>query len=316
MKLCRVIPEQNFCSLTIRIPADPNTLYRTPADVSAFVALSTTAFVSRPSITDDGTIAVFVGSDNKIHAIHTAPGSTPDEVIIQNDAIWSNVVVSKGGTKLAAVTIAQDTTIYVYDFASEIWKGFALYNPTFSEGVISGGPIYADALEWDYPGEVLVYDCFNRIQNSTGTDIEYWDVNFIQVWDKAANDFSDGTIAKLFSSLPEDVSIGNPSFSKNSPNIIAFDYVNSATNEYAVLGSNIETSDVNVIASITSLGYPTFNKNDSRVAFTSLNGAQHNIDYVVLNIDKISASGSPLGLIRMRNGLFTLLRANARQGIA
>jgi len=276
---------------------DPNTLYRTPADASSFAALSTTALASRPSITDDGTIAVFVGSDHMIHAINTATGGAPGEIIIQGTPIWSNVVVSKGGTKLAAVTIAQDTAIFVYDFSSENWQQFKLYNPTFSQGVNSGGPVYADALEWDFSGEVLVYDCFNRIKNNAGVDIEYWDVNFIRVWDNSTHDFSDGTIAKLFSSLPEGVSIGNPSFSKNSPNIIAFDYVNSVVPEYALYGSNIETSDVNVIASITSLGYPTYNKNDSRIGFTSLNAAQHNIDYILLNADKISANGAPIGFI-------------------
>ena len=275
---------------------DANTLYRTPLNGSTFVALSTTAFVSRPSITDDGTIAVFVGSDNKIHAVNTSPGSIPGEVIIQNDAIWSNVVVSKGGTKLAAVTTAQDAKIYVYDFASQTWQPFGLYNPTFSEGVSSGGPVYADALEWDYTGEVLVYDCFNRVQNSGGQDIEYWDVNFIKVWDRATNGFSDGTIAKLFSSLPDSVSIGNPSFSKNSPNIIAFDYVNFGAAQYAVLGCNIETNEVNVISANSTLGWPSFNKNDSRVAFTSFDGTHYSTNYIVLNSDKISSSGSALGL--------------------
>jgi bacillolysin len=274
---------------------DPNTLYRTSLDGATVTALSKTSFISRPSVTDDGTAAVFVGSDNKIHAINTAPGSAPGEVILQNEAIWSNVVISKGGTKLAAVTTAATASIHVYDFASERWAEFKLYNPTYS-GVASGGPVYADALEWDYSGELLVYDCFNTIPNNDGADIEYWDVNFIQVWDNNLQDFSDGTIAKLFSSLPNGVSIGNPSFSKNSPNIIAFDYFDEGANEYAVLGCNVETNEVNVIASNTSLGWPTFNKSDTRVAFTSQSGSAHNTNYIVLNSDKISSSQAAVGM--------------------
>lgn len=276
--------------------ADPNTLYRTNLTGTSAEALSQTEFISRPSITDDGLIAVFVGADNKIHALNTAPGSTPGEIILQNDAIWSNVVVSKGGTKLAAVTTAQDASIYVYDFASETWATFALYNPTYSEGVNSAGPVYADALEWDYDGQMLVYDCFNRIANSDGQDIEYWDVNFIQVWDNAANDFADGTIAKLFSSLPDGVSIGNPSFAKISPYIIAFDYFDEAATEYAVLGCNVETNEVNVIAANTTLGWPNFNKNDSRIAFTSMDGAASTTNYIDLNSDKISSSVAAVAL--------------------
>jgi Zn-dependent metalloprotease len=270
--------------------ADANTLYRTNLTGTTAEALSQTDFISRPSITDDGAIAVFVGADNKIHAINTAPGSELGEITLQNEAIWSNAVVSKGGTKLAAVTTAQDASIYVYDFASETWATFTLYNPTYSEGVNSAGPVYADALEWDYDGQVLVYDCFNRIANSDGQDIEYWDVNFIQVWDNTSNDFADGTIAKLFSSLPDGVSIGNPSFAKISPYIIAFDYVDEGASEYAVLGCNVETNDVNVIAENTTLGWPNFNKNDSRIAFTSMNGAASTTNYIDLNSDKISSS--------------------------
>jgi bacillolysin len=158
--------------------------------------------------------------------------------------------------------------------------------------------VYADALEWDYTGQYLVYDCFNRIENATGADIEYWDVNFIHVWDGDAKDFADGSIEKLFSSLPDGVSIGNPSFAKNSPNIIAFDYVEEGAEEaYAVLGCNIETNEVNVIAENNTLGWPSFSKNDSRLAFTGLrDDNEYEINYILLNADKISPNGTPVTL--------------------
>ncbi len=277
--------------------SSPNTLYRSTIDGNTLTPLTTTDFVSRPSITDRGDVAVFVAADNTIHVITTAPGDDPVENVLQEEQIWSNVVVSKGGTKIAAVTNAQQPEIHVYDFESEQWGTFQLYNPTYTEGVNSAGPVYADALEWDYSGEFLVYDCFNRIDNATGADIEYWDVNFIHVWDGEAKEFSDGAIEKLFSSLPDGVSIGNPSFAKNSPNIIAFDYVDEGTEEYAVLGCNIETNEVNVIAENNSLGWPSFNKNDSRVAFTAFDiNDEYKIDYILLNADKISPSGSSLNL--------------------
>ena len=133
---------------------------------------------------------------------------------------------------MAAVTENQDNTIYVYDFVTEEWGEFTLYNPTYSDGINSGGTVYADALEWDYTGEYIVYDAFNRIENNSGNDIEYWDVNFIRAWDATGDDFGDGTIEKLFSSLPDGVSIGNPTFAKLSPYILAFDMVDESTNEY------------------------------------------------------------------------------------
>jgi bacillolysin len=277
---------------------DNNTLYRVKVDAddnflnNEVEPLTTTDFNSRPSVTDNGDVAVFVAEDNTIHVITTSPDEDPVENVLQDDQMWSNVVISKGGTKIAAVTNAQDATIHVYDFETEEWGAFELYNPTYTEGVNSAGPVYADALEFDYSGEFLVYDCFNRIENEDGTDIEYWDVNFIHVWDNEEGDFADGTIEKLFPSLPAGVSIGNPSFAKKSPYIIAFDYVDEGTDEYAILGCNIETNDVNVIVENNTLGFPSYDKNDTRLAFTAMLDDQtdYQTSYIKLATDKISST--------------------------
>ena len=278
--------------------SDPNTLVRVQdkeeIQQGDAVPLTTTTLHSRPSVTDKGDAAVFVADDNTIHVITTTPGEDPDEKVLQNQQIWSNVVVSKGGTKIAAVTNDQDAKIYVYDFESEEWGEFQLYNPTYTEGVNSAGPVYADALEFDYSGEFLVYDCFNRITNEDGADIEYWDVNFIHVWDNEAAAFADGTIEKLFPSLPDGVSIGNPSFAKKSPYIIAFDYIDDGTDEYAVLGCNIETNEVNVIVENTTLGWPSYDKNDTRIGYTTLmdDESDYQTNFIELSSDKISSAGA------------------------
>jgi Zn-dependent metalloprotease len=270
-------------------PDDANSLYRSPIDLSVATPLTTTIFKSRPSVTDDGSVAVFVAEDQTIHAIVTQPGEDPEEFIVQEEQIWSNVAISKGGNRLAAVTEAWDNRIYVYDFVSEQWGEFELYNPTYS-GVNSGGTVYADALEWDYTGEFVVYDAFNRIENSNGADIEYWDVNFMRVWDLAASDFGDGNVEKLFSSLPAGVSIGNPTFAKLSPHILAFDMIDELNQTYAVLGTNIETGETDIIFNNETLGFPSFNKNDSRIAFTLDDGAGgYYTGFVNLNANKISS---------------------------
>ncbi len=276
---------------------DVNTLYRSTLDKSVIDPLTTSEFLSRPSVTDDGSVAVFVAGDNTLHSIITAPNETPDEYIIQNQPFWSNVVVSKDGNRIAAVTTDIDTSIFVYDFVSEQWAQFTLYTPTYTQGIQSAGPLYADALEFDYTGEYLVFDVFNRLENTDGSNIEYWDVNFIRVWNNDAEDFGDGTIFKLFSSIPDNVSIGNPAFSKNSPDIIAFDYLSSNPEEYYILGCNIETGNVDVIAQNNTIGWPSFNKDDSRLAFSTINtDGDPQIDYVFLNSDKITSDGNTTGL--------------------
>ncbi|HZB14214.1 MAG TPA: M4 family metallopeptidase [Chryseolinea sp.] len=284
-------PGGEFLLINNTDPNNSNSLYRVNSTFVRVDPLTTTALLSRPSVTDDGSIAVFVAGDRTIHAIVTAPGQTPDEFVLQNEPIWSNVAVSKDGNRMAAVTEDEDNTIFVYDFVTEEWGEFQLYNPTYSDGINSGGTEFADALEWDYTGEYVVYDAFNRIENNSGSDIEYWDVNFIRAWDKTADDFGDGTIQKLFSNLPEGVSIGNPTFAKLSPYILAFDMVDESTNEYYVLGSNIETGETDVIYTNTGLGFPSFSKNDDRVAFTIEDGVDlYHTGFVNLNGNKISSA--------------------------
>jgi hypothetical protein len=274
--------------------ADLVTLFRVQVSNGAEAAFSETKHLSRPSVTDDGTAAVYVGEDHKIYALVMNPGQNPVEFVFQEDPIWGNVAISKGGSRIAAVTNDEDdNSIYVYDLISEEWGQFELYNPTFTEGVISGGPLYADALEWDYSGEFLVYDAFNQVVNGNGGNIEYWDVNFIRVWDQASQEFGDGSIEKLFASLPDGVSIGNPAFAKTAPTILAFDYVDGINGAYAILGCNAETGDVNFISENDFLGYPTYNKNDTRVAFTSTHGGtSRKTGFVNLNADKISSNGA------------------------
>jgi bacillolysin len=270
-------------------PGNANTLYRAPVSLASTTPLTTTGVISRPSVTDDGSVAVFVAADKTIHAIVIKPGSDPDEYVVQDEKIWSNVAISKDGNRMAAVTENADNTIYIYDFEGETWGEFELYNPTYSDGINSGGTEYADALEWDYTGEFVVYDAFNSIENTDGNDLEYWDVNFMHVWDLEGKDFGDGIVEKLFASLPEGVSIGNPTFAKLSPDILAFDMMVEATGEYYVLGSNVETGETDIIFENETLGYPSFNKNDTRVAFTLKDGSNYETGYVTLNADKISS---------------------------
>ena len=66
-----------------------------------------------------------------------------------------------------------------------------------------------------------------------------------------------------------------------------------STNEYLILGSNIETGETDVIFTNTSLGFPSFNKNDTRVAFTIEDGIElYHTGFVNLNSNKISSSES------------------------
>ncbi|HEX8529690.1 MAG TPA: M4 family metallopeptidase, partial [Cytophagales bacterium] len=212
--------------------SDPNTWYVISPTGTNLVPRSKTTGINKPSVTDKGDFAYYVTAEHKLRAVSLTGAAT--ESTVHDQPIWDNVAISKDGNRLAAVSIDADTSIYVYDFDSEKWAKFVLYNPTNTEGVTSGDVRFADALEWDYTGQYLIYDAFNTIQKGNTSDaIDYWDVGIIKVWDSKTNKFGDGTVEKIFAGLPENVSVGNPSFSKNSPFIVAFDRYDGAKNEYS-----------------------------------------------------------------------------------
>jgi Zn-dependent metalloprotease/PKD repeat protein len=293
-----VNPGQDYLLSYDTNESDPATLYRSSTSGTGFVALTNTEMKGKVSVADDGSFAAFVRADSKIGALSLDPGN-PAEITISDEAFWDNVAVSKDGNRLAAISNQIDTAIYVYDFVSESWVMFMLYNPTTSHNnTDAGGVLFADAIEFDITGEYLIYDAINVLSSTFAEDIYYWDIGFINVWDNQLNTFGDGNISKLYESLPEHVSLGNPVFSKNSPYIIAFDYFDNFNDDYAVLGANLLSGDVNTIVTNTVLGYPSYSKYDNTLAYSALTTTEAEIvATIALNPDKISGAGSPSALV-------------------
>lgn len=291
-----VNPGQDYLLLYNTDISDDTTLYRSSVAGTIFQGLTTTNMQGKASVVDDGSVAYFVSADKEIKGLYPTPNST-DETVISPDKFWQNVAVSKDGNRMAAITSYIDTAIYVYDFGSDIWRKFILYNPSTEGENKNGGVLYADAIEFDHTGEYLIYDSYNVIRSSATDSISYWDIGLIKVWDKQSNTFGDGTISKLFGNLPDSVSIGNPVFSKNSPNIIAFDYEFGGT-EYAIYGLNLEDMTLGKIADNNTFGYPSFSKLDDKIAYHTINNSDKwSVATVGLNADKISSTETPLIIV-------------------
>ncbi len=254
-----------------------------PGNPNGLVKLNVPAPLSRPSFTDDGSSAVYVDDENNmiILIFDWSQGLSYEAFYLEDNPQggWRNIAVSKDGTKIAYITADLTNEIWVFDFDGQSSERYILYNPTTAQGVNTGEVLYADALEWDYSGEFIMYDALNRIESAFGDGIEYWDIAFIYAWDGSNNEFTDGQIGKLYTSLPENVSVGNPSFAKNSPYIITFDYVESyfdqfgqVQTDYKILANNIETGVTNEIFFNTTVGYPSYSRLDDQILFTNDNG--------------------------------------------
>ena len=270
-------------------------------------AFSNTDHISKPSVTDDGSIILFIDADGKMTEIDVdwSTGNVLNEFVLEETLKWRNVSTSRDGSKLAAVTgdlnnNEFDNRLFVFDFISGTSRFYDLYNPTFSTGVSTGDVLFADALEWDFAGENVMYDAANRLTSSNGTDITYWDIGFIKVWDNNTQDFTEGTVTKLFSGLGENQSVGNPTFSKNSDYIVAFDLIEQGVSgvENTLQGVNIQTGDIGTIFGLNTLGYPSYSKDDDEIIFSFLqNGTQPIIAVRSLENNKIDGTGDAFILI-------------------
>lgn len=280
-------PGQQSLLLTNLANNDPYGLYKT-SDFSTFTPLTYSRMKSKPSVTDNGSHVFFVDANSNIGFVDL---NTGQQGLIANDGAYANCAISRDGNRLAFVTTAQDAKIYVYDFVSQTIAACQLYNPTTGSGnTQSGGVMFAESIEFDHTGEYILYDAYNVIGSSLGgATIDYWDMGLVHVWNNNANTFGSGQISKLFAALEQGVSVGNPTFSKNSPYIVAFDYMDTNQN-FATFGMNLSTNTMNMLFTNSTTSFPNYSINDNAIAFASFNNAPFT-GYVALGADKISITG-------------------------
>jgi len=242
--------------------------------------------LSKPSCTDNGSFCVFVGADKTLYGIDFNARKFEQ---LENQPIWRNAAISKEGEKIALLTDELSNQIIIFDFVSGQQTQFDLYKPTTAQGVSTGDVQYADVMEWDYNGEYLIYDAFNELNSSFGENLNYWDISFLRAWDNQSNSFGDGLILSLFTGLPENVSVGNPTLAKNSACVLAIDYLDEFENTYQVVGLNFETGESDIISENNTLGSPNYATDDEGIIFDFLNnGTEQLLAYRELADNKIS----------------------------
>ncbi|MEM6841508.1 MAG: M4 family metallopeptidase [Bacteroidota bacterium] len=271
-----------------------NSLYLVDLASGNFQAISTSSVNRKPTITDDGSVAFFITEDETIQGIELFPPF--NEQNINDESFWSNLSISKDGNRLAIVPNRQLPEIWVIDLTGDTDNimQFELFNPTTQDGITTGEVQFADAIEWDYSGEFIIYDAFNQVQGfGIGETIEFWDVGAIQVWDNTEDGFSDGSIQKIFTNLPRGTNIGNPSFSKTNRNIICFDLFDAEDETYQIIATDLSTGETTVVYENNTLGFPNYSSDDRFMVFDVINeDGNPAVGRITLNEDKVSSDGN------------------------
>ena len=291
--------------------SDSDLYWVPPTNPSQFVKMDVNPPISRPSFTDNGAACVYVDNENNMILLNFdwSQGLSFEQSYLESEpqGIWRNIAVSKDGARVAYITADLSNDIYIFDFVTGANDFFTLTNPTTAEGGVSTGDVlYSDVLEWSYSGDYVMYDALSKIESSFGNGIEYWDIAFLQAWDLEANALGNGQIGKLFSSLPETVSVGNPSFAKNSPYIIVFDFLEAyfdqngqAQIDYIIKAANIEAQELSDIFQNTTVGFPNYSSEDDKILFTYDDNGSLVLATIDVEVDnKIhSVPGSEVGLL-------------------
>lgn len=232
------------------------------------------------SVSDDGSVIMFIDSQNFIRVL-----DENGESVISTEGIWSSIALSPAATKLAATSVSIDTTIYVFDLIDpEASKAIRLYTPTTAEGVQANNTLYADALDWDLSGQFLLYDAFNRIPQSSGSAIEYWDVNLLDVENEI--------IIPIFPPLPEGINIGNPSFAQTNDAFFVFDLTDLNQGNDEIWAVDLFKGTTNLIESNgSSIGYPRYSIDDSRLVFERVESGVPTLRQIPLAANRIEATG-------------------------
>ncbi|PHN04219.1 M4 family metallopeptidase [Flavilitoribacter nigricans] len=259
--------------------------------------------ISKPSVSDDGSIILFVDNDQNIQLIEIDwLGGTYTQLALTDDGRWRTAAISKDGRLLAALTDDFDDQLYIYRLDTGDGRAYTLDNPTTAEGISTGTVAYADILEWGLNGSSVMYDAKSTISKVDGT-IEFWDIGFIDVWDPNTDNFGSGYITKLFTGLPEGVSVGNPTFSKNSPFIIALDYIDETEGTYSMIGVNVVTGETGHIFNNSDLSFPNYSVDDSEIIFDGFNSSGNRVlGRIALASDKINRDGDAFIFISGESG--------------
>ncbi|MDZ4804936.1 MAG: M4 family metallopeptidase [Candidatus Eisenbacteria bacterium] len=232
----------------------------------------------RPTFSDNGSLMAFVGANGNIYA-RTMNGAVQ---ALTDEGGWWSVALSPDGTDLAATTVAEDGRIYVFDLTSSASGFYELTRQNSTPGAVADQVVFADVLEWTLDGQFLVYDALNR-SSLGGQSFEYWDINLLRL--------SDGECFRVFQTLPQGESVGNPTLAQNSDGKIAFDYVSNDGNTY-VIGYEFQTGASGTITNnLQSLGRPTFSGDDRQVFYQYIN-SQAFIYLVTLEADGVTGSGN------------------------
>ncbi len=204
--------------------------------------------VSAPS---DGASVWFVDAQGRLAFADTQTGavSTFDDLFVQQPGdLWTASISPDAGVVAFVSAYLGDPRIYLYD--GQTLGAVELLPETTVEGIRDQTISFPDVVGWspNPAAPLVIFDAFHEARTFGGS-LSYWALHEI--------DLAAGRIYDVLPPQPEGVNIGNPTYSKTDPDVLAFDVAGP---------SGLETYVVDFTAgSVTGLGTASLAVNGTAV---------------------------------------------------
>lgn len=272
--------------------------------------------ISRPAVTGDGSLALYVDANHNLWL-----GDTADPFSQQfynfNGQVHS-VALSPDGRFGAfifqnAFTGQAENRISIIDFNDPNAElvTFELLAPTV-DGAPVDGVLYADAMTFSTDSQVLIYDTLSQMRFGAGPTVQRWSISALNL--------ATGKTSIVVPPI-EGLDTGNPSMGRAGNRYLAFDAVEEGTvNSHIIVmdlfsGQAAQVDLVEGMPNYLGLGYPTFSGDESALVYAQRDPqafSGYSLVRLPLTADRLSAAGNPtlwledafLGVI-YRRGAFT-----------
>lgn len=262
------------------------------------ISLNPMSLETKPSVTGDGSVAVFVTNSYDLAAAATNGGG---DNVAGSAGYFNSAAISPDGTLIAAIlrdpsTGLPDQAIYLEDSVSGESEVFDLYLP-----VIDGPSTFqlssVDELDFTPSGQLLIFDGLAQASLEDGTIIEGWTI--------FAADLNSKEIYRLFGPI-SGLNIGNPASSSTGILRLTFEVDTGSNGD--LYNWDLVTGTYDNFDTVTYDGYfayPDYSAADDFVTYTEDYYNFGRFAYVpevrkqALQSDKITATGfsSSLGSI-------------------
>jgi hypothetical protein len=250
---------------------------------------------ARPSVSGDGTLAVFVSADNDVCFVST------DGTAMQEDAaaierclglpgLVGSVAMDPAAERFGFVLLDEDgdpdDVITVIELIGEArTRTFELLTPTDAEYVDS--VLYADSLDFTADGRLVVYDALNELRLASGSTVERWSIYALDLERE-----------RIFSIVPADpdFDFGFPSLSQTSDGFLTFDAYNREEEASRVMAGNLVTGEFKRIATVPGgWGVPGYTGDDTALVYSQASDTPTEFSLLrqALNGDRMTPRGQP-----------------------